>query len=216
MQLHMVVHIPKMDNAYWDGEHMAFGDGLGLYPLTSLGISAHEVSHGFTQQHSDLNYQGESGGMNEAFSDMAAQAAEFYVYNRCSWRIGQEVFKIKGETLRYMDVPSKDCFGKEPGTYCSIDRAEQNYPGLDVHLSSGVYNRMFYLLSTSPQWDPRKAFHVMVHANASYWVPETKFADGAACVIKAAEDLHYDVSAIKDAFKEVGVIPDERCTNTEQ
>lgn len=213
MQLHMVVHIPYMDNAYWNGSSMNFGDGHGLYPLTSLGVSAHEVSHGFTEQHSNLAYEGESGGMNEAFSDMAAQAAEFYVYKRCSWQIGYEIHKVKEEAMRYMDMPSKDCQGKEPGTHCSIDRADQMYDGINVHYSSGVYNRAFYLLSTSENWDPRKAFHVMMHANAYYWMPQTQFADGAACVIKAAEDLHYDVSAIKNAFKEVGVNPDDQCTN---
>ncbi len=75
MILTMVVHDP-IDNAYWDGRKMTFGDGVDMfYPLTSLGVAAHEISHGFTEQHSGLAYYGHSGGMNEAFSDMAAQGA---------------------------------------------------------------------------------------------------------------------------------------------
>ncbi len=212
MQLHMVVH-ENGDGAFWSAGVMHFADGINLYPFTSLSMGAHEVSHGFTEQHSGLIYVGQSGGMNEAFSDMAAKAAEFYAYNENDWRLGAEIFKLDDESLRYMDVPSKDCFGKIPGTHCSIDNAKQYFDGLDVHYSSGVYNRAFYLLSTSPGWDTRKAFEVMVQANASYWTPTTAFADGAACVVKAAKDLHYDVAAVKRAFKEVGVKPDTRCTN---
>lgn len=213
MQLVMKVHIPKMDNAYWDGETMNFGDGQELYPLTTLGIAAHEVSHGFTQQHSNLNYEGQSGGMNEAFSDMAAKTAEFYAYGKNTWELGGEIFKMDGESMRYMDRPSTDCYGKEPGTHCSIDRAEQYYEGLNVHYSSGVYNRAFYLLSSTLNWTPRKAFAVMVQANTSYWLPETNYAEGASCAVKAADDLGFDKSAVERAFSEVGVSVESPCTN---
>lgn len=213
--LHMNVHYPHMDNAFWDGSEMTFGDGTALYPLTSLGIAAHEVSHGFTEQHSNLMYEGQSGGINESFSDMAAQVAEYYAYGHNSWQIGSEVLKLEHETLRYMDQPSKDCHGKEPGTFCSIDQADQYYAGLNVHFSSGVFNRAFYLLSTLPDWNPRKAFAVMLHANASYWLPESQFVDAAACAIKAAEDLHYDKNAVAKAFSAVGLAANERCTNSD-
>lgn len=208
MLLDMYVHDKEEgDNAHWDAElnMMVFGDGKTLfYPLTSLGITAHEVSHGFTQQHSDLVYDGQSGAMNEAFSDMAAQAAEMYVYGKNSWQIGAEVVKRGDKALRYMDMPSKDCYGREPGVLCSIDNADQYYPGLNVHHGSGVYNRFFYLLSTSQDWDVRKAFDVMVRANF-YWTSTTNFNSGACDVLQAATDLHRDVSAVKAAFDIVKV-----------
>ncbi|MBI2785963.1 MAG: M4 family metallopeptidase, partial [Legionella longbeachae] len=180
MILRMNVHFPKLDNAFWDGSEMTFGDGKEFYPLTGLGISAHEVSHGFTQQHSNLDYWGQSGGINESFSDMAAQTAEYFSGGKSSWLIGGEILRMEGEALRYMDRPSKDCYGKAPGTFCSIDSADEYYEGLDVHFTSGVYNRAFYLLSTTPGWNQRKAFAVMLHANASYWLSYTQYADGAA------------------------------------
>lgn len=214
--LQMVVHFPKLDNAFWDGEKMTFGDGNVFFPLTSLGIAAHEVSHGFTQQHSNLNYYGQSGGMNESFSDMAAQAAEYFAYGLSSWKIGAEVSKFDDETLRDMDLPSKKCYGKEPGTYCSIDSADQYYEGLDVHFSSGVYNHFFYLLGTKPNWNPKIAFEVMLHANASYWVSSTQFKDGAACVIKATEDLGYATDDVKDAFLQIGIEVNEPCTSNDK
>lgn len=205
MILTMIVHDP-IDNAYWDGRNMTFGDGVDMfYPLTSLGVAAHEISHGFTEQHSGLAYYEQSGGMNEAFSDMAAQAAEHYAYGKNSWQIGPEIFKAEDEALRYMDKPSKDCGKGKPGNWCSIDDASQYYDGLDVHFSSGVFNRAFYLLGTTEGWDTKKAFDTMVLANQNYWTSNSTFVEGACGVLSAANDLGYDAEAIKNAFATVKV-----------
>ena len=43
------------ENAFWDGKQMTFGDGADIfYPLVSLDVTAHEVSHGFTEFNSGL------------------------------------------------------------------------------------------------------------------------------------------------------------------
>lgn len=207
MMLNMVVHERDLENAYWDGEQMTFGDGGStLYPLTSLGVAAHEVSHGFTEQHSNLTYTGQSGGMNESFSDMAAAAAEFYSYGKNVWTVGAEIFKGEGEALRYMDQPSKDCHGGWAGWGCSIDSADQyGWGWIDVHHSSGVYNHFFYYLATSKGWDTKKAFDVMVQANANYWTSSSTFASAACGVLQATKDHKYDVKAVKAAFSKVAI-----------
>lgn len=202
--LNMRVH-EYMDNAYWDGSQMTFGDGITMfYPLVSLGVGAHEISHGFTQQHANLAYYSQSGGLNEAFSDMAAQGAEFFSVEHNSWQIGPEIMK-KGGALRYMDKPSKDCGTRKPGDWCSIDTVSQYKEGLDVHYSSGVFNRVFYLIGTSDGWDTRKAFDIMVQANMNYWTSTTKWTDAACGVLKATADYKYDNTAVKAAFETVGV-----------
>ncbi|OGT59052.1 MAG: hypothetical protein A3F14_04075 [Gammaproteobacteria bacterium RIFCSPHIGHO2_12_FULL_43_28] len=213
MLLTMVVHLPSYDNAYWDGRKMSFGDGRVLfYPLTSLGVAAHEISHGFTQQHSNLIYRGHSGGMNEAYSDMAAQAAEVFAYGKNSWLLGAEIFKQEGRAIRYYDQPSKDCrAGREPGQSCSIDEVSQYHEGLDVHYSSGIYNRAFYLMGTADGWTTRKAFDVMVKANTDYWTSGSTFEQGACGVIQAAKDYGYDTETVLSAFTTVGVDTSE-CT----
>ena len=201
MQLVMRVHFDKgYENAYWDGEQMTFGDGdTMMYPLVSLGISAHEVSHGFTEQHSGLEYYGQSGGMNESFSDMAAQAAEFYSAKNNRWLIGDDIMKETSgyETLRYMDEPSKD------GS--SIDKATDYHKRLDVHYSSGVYNRLFYLMATTDGWDTHKAFDVMVKANMDYWTPLSTFIEGACGVLSAADDLGFEKEGIKRSMDAVAI-----------
>ena len=149
--LNMRVH-DNMENAYWDGEQMTFGDGSSrYYPLVSLGIVAHEVSHGFTHQHAGLIGGGQAGGLNESFSDMAAQALEFYVNKQNSWLIGAEVLKSPRAVLRFMKEPTNDCPpGHLPGVGCSINNMKQYYGKIDVHLSCGVFNKLFYLLATHP------------------------------------------------------------------
>ncbi len=205
MMLNMQVHA-TMDNAYWDGSEMFFGDGIEIfYPLVSLGVGAHEISHGFTEQHSDLAYYGQSGGLNESFSDMAAQAADYYTGKENNWKIGEEIFKEKNKSLRYMKEPTKDCYGKEPGDYCSISSAKDYNDSLDVHYSSGVFNKFFYLLSTSKKWNTHTAFNVMVSANRYYWTSTTNFTDAACGVLKAAKDYRYPAKTVIAAAKKVGI-----------
>lgn len=202
--LNMRVH-ERMDNAYWDGSQMTFGDGISMfYPLVSLGVGAHEISHGFTQQHSNLAYWGQSGGLNEAFSDMAAQAAEYFSVGHNSWEIGPEIMKGNG-ALRYMITPSKDCNGRTPGSWCSIDTVSQYTDGLDVHYSSGIFNRIFYLIGSSEGWNTRKAFDIMTQANMHYWTSNTNWIDAACGVLKATADYKYDDTAVRNAFNVVGV-----------
>lgn len=201
MQLVMRVHFGKnYQNAFWDGQQMTFGDGGSLfYPLVTVGIAAHEISHGFTQQHSDLEYVGQSGGINEAFSDMAAQAAEYYSQGKSSWMIGADIVKESTgfKALRFMDQPSSD--GR------SIDSADQYEPDMNVHNSSGVYNRLFYLLANQPNWNVKQAFQVMVKANMDYWTPYSTFAEGACGILSAAKDLHLSVDDVKPVLEQVAI-----------
>jgi Zn-dependent metalloprotease/PKD repeat protein len=197
-QLVMRVHYSSSyENAFWDGSTMSFGDGAStFYPLVNADVSGHEVSHGFTEQHSNLTYSGQSGGMNEAFSDMGGEATEHYWKGSNDWLVGAEIFKGSG-ALRYMSNPPQDGG--------SIDDASDYYSGLDVHYSSGVYNKAFYKLATTSGWDTPKAFKVMARANALYWTASSTFNSGACGVETAAADLGYTVADVTAAFATVGV-----------
>ena len=197
-KLLMKVHYSSSyENAFWDGSAMHFGDGAStFYPLVSLDVASHEVSHGFTEQNSGLVYSGMSGGMNEAFSDMAGEAAEYFMKGTNDWKVGYEIFKGTG-ALRYMDDPTKD--GR------SIDNASKYTSGLDVHYSSGVYNKAFYLLATKAGWNTRKAFEVFADANRLYWTANSTFNAGACGVEKAATSRGYTTADVTAAFSAVGV-----------
>nr|WP_284730705.1 M4 family metallopeptidase [Shewanella jiangmenensis] len=197
-QLEMRVHYGRSyENAFWDGRAMSFGDGANtFYPLVSLDVSAHEVSHGFTEQNSGLEYSAQSGGMNEAFSDMAGEAAEYYMRGHNDWMVGYDIFKGNG-ALRYMNDPTKD--GR------SIGHASNYSSGMDVHYSSGVYNKAFYLLASKGGWNTQKAFDVFVLANQMYWSATSTFNQGACGVQQAAADKGYSVADVTSAFASVGV-----------
>ena len=197
-QLVMKVHYKTgYENAYWDGTAMTFGDGAStFYPLVSLDVSSHEVSHGFTEQNSNLTYSGQSGGMNEAFSDMAGEAAEYYSRGSNDWLVGAEIFKGTG-ALRYMANPPQD------GS--SIDNAANYTSSMDVHYTSGVYNKAFYLLANKAGWNTQKAFQVFARANDLYWTASSTFNQGACGVQTAATDLGFTVADVTAAFTSVGV-----------
>ena len=197
-QLKMRVHYSSnYENAFWDGSAMTFGDGQStFYPLVSLDVSAHEVSHGFTEQNSGLIYSGKSGGLNEAFSDMAGEAAEYYMKGTNDWLVGQDIFKGNG-ALRYMNNPSQD--GR------SIDNQGSYTSGMDVHYSSGVFNKAFYNLATTSGWDTKKAFVVMARANQLYWSASTNWDLAGNGVMDAACDLNYNPSDVQAALAAVGV-----------
>lgn len=185
------------ENAFWNGSSMTFGDGRDyFYPLVSVDVVGHEVSHGYTEQNSNLEYMGQSGGMNEAFSDMAGKATEYYTFGTNTWGIGEDITK-GDEPLRYMDDPSKDGI--------SIGDARHYNEWLDVHYSSGVYNKAFYLLATTNGWNVQKAFDVFVHANTYYWMPTSNFVDGAISSVWSAEDLGYNMNDVIAAFTQVGI-----------
>lgn len=200
-----------LENAYWDtiSQQMTFGDGQDrFYPFVSLGVAAHEISHGFTQQHATLFPFGVAGGLNEAFSDMAAQAAEFYTVGTNHWQIGDEIIKQNGRALRYMDQPTRDCDKTLNGgesTECSIDNANDYRDELNVHHVAGVFNKAFYRLSTTPGWNTHKAFDVMVQANLYYWTSFVTFEAAACGVRRAAADYRYDIEAVDQAMADVGI-----------
>ncbi len=173
----------QFENAFWGGNAAIFGDGAAyLYPLVGLNVVAHEIAHGFTDQHSDLIYDGESGGINEAFSDMAGEAAEYYHEGSNDFLVGDDIVKGPG-AFRYMDDPPKDGW--------SLDSINDYYDGLPVHFSSGIFNKAFYVLATKPGWNTRMAFEVFAEANQFYWEPLTDFIRGHAA--RSMRSRHGDI-----------------------
>ncbi|PBC70872.1 griselysin [Streptomyces sp. TLI_235] len=136
------------NNAFWQDSCfcMTYGDGDGSIfgPLVSLDVAGHEMSHGVTSRSAKLNYSGESGGLNEATSDIMGTLVEWYAANAADpgdYLIGEEVVKsgFGKPALRFMDQPSRDTK--------SADCWSSGVGNLDVHYSSGVANHFAYLLA---------------------------------------------------------------------
>jgi Zn-dependent metalloprotease len=146
-------------NAFWNDDCfcMSFGDGNGttVRPLVSIDIVGHEVSHGVTASTADLIYLGESGGLNEATSDIFGAMIEFYANNAKqppNYVIGEQIFTTPSwdKFVRTMFKPHLD--GISPDCYPSATTPSNgitlgNFKAMDVHYSSGVANHFFYLLA---------------------------------------------------------------------
>ncbi|MFI5754898.1 M4 family metallopeptidase [Streptomyces sp. NPDC051569] len=213
-------------NAFWqDGCFcMTYGDGLtNAKPLTSIDIAAHEMTHGVTYATANLDYTGESGGLNEATSDIMGTAVEFFANSSKDvpdYQIGELVdVRGTGKALRYLDQPSKDA-SEEKGT--SQDYWTPETATLNPHFASGPANHFFYLLAEgsgkktingvaydSPTYDGKpvsalglhNAFTVWYRALTVYMTTDTDYAGARAATLQAAADLFGKTS---DAYETVG------------
>ncbi|MFE4367538.1 M4 family metallopeptidase [Streptomyces sp. NPDC056835] len=208
-------------NAFWSDSCfcMTYGDGSGnANPLTSLDVAAHEMSHGVTAATANLTYSGESGGLNEATSDIFATAVEFYSNTASDpgdYLIGEKInINGDGTPLRYQDKPSKDGASK--------DYWSSTLGNVDVHYSSGPANHFFYLLSegsgaktvngvsyNSPTYDGStvtgigrdKATQIWYKALTTYMTSSTNYAKARTATLSAAGALYGTTSA---EYKAVG------------
>ncbi|MFD8259954.1 M4 family metallopeptidase [Streptomyces griseoluteus] len=202
-------------NAFWDDSCfcMTYGDGSGnVDPLTSLDVAGHEMSHGVTSNTAGLNYSGESGGLNEATSDIFGTGVEFYANNASDpgdYLIGEKIdINGDGSPLRYMDKPSKDGG--------SADYWSSSVGSKDVHYSSGVANHFFYLLSegngaktingvsyNSPTYNGAtvtgigraKALQIWYKALTTYMTSTTNYKAARTATLNAASALYGSGSA---------------------
>jgi Zn-dependent metalloprotease len=197
-------------NAFWDDGCfcMNYGDGSGnAHPLTQLDIAGHEMTHGVTSATADLIYSGESGGLNEATSDIMGTSVEWFAHNakdKPDYLLAEEADVYgNGKPLRYMDQPSKD--GK------SADYWSSDIKYMDVHYSSGVANHFFYLLAegsgkkiingvhyNSPTFDGKKVSGIGRDAAADIWyraltvymTSNTDYSAARTATLQAAADLY--------------------------
>lgn len=147
------VHVQnRFCNAFWNGQQMAYGDGDGrtCLPLSGgLDVVSHELTHGVTQYTSDLIYENESGALNEAFSDMMGNTAEFYAAAHGldpaatpDWLIGEDIFTGPDAApgFRNMGDPREDA---DPDHYSELVITSEDNGG--VHTNSGIPNHAYYL-----------------------------------------------------------------------
>lgn len=217
-------------NAFWDDRSftITYGDGANnQHPLTQLDVAAHEFSHGVTSATANLTYSGESGGLNEATSDIFGTAVEWNANNPQDpgdYLLGEKIDIFgNGKPLRHQDRPSKDGRG-------SADYWSEGVGGLDVHHSSGVANHFFYLLSEgsgakdingvhydSPTVDGStvtgigrdKAVQIWYKALTAYFTSTTDYHGAREGTLKAAADLYgagsAEVRAVDAAWAGVNV-----------
>lgn len=209
-------------NAFWNGTQMVYGDGnssQGCLPLArAQDVTAHELTHAVTENESALVYSGESGGLNEAMSDIFGAFTEAYVdggktgslpVSSDTWKVGEDILP---PALRYMNDPAADGVSK--------DYWVSGVGNVDVHYSSGIANLAFYLMSqggTHPRGKSNinvtgigmtKAIRVFYEANVNILTSNANFLAAGNATVQAAVNLGYplaDQISVANAWQAVGV-----------
>ncbi|MFL6176367.1 MAG: protealysin inhibitor emfourin [Ornithinibacter sp.] len=150
------------DNAFWDGTQMVFGDGDGVIflPFTrSVDVIGHELAHGVTQYTSGLNYQDQSGALNESISDVFGVLVKQRVLgqsaDQADWLVGAELLApgVNGVALRSMAAPGTAYddprLGKDPQPAHMSGYVDTTDDNGGVHINSGIPNKAFHVVATT-------------------------------------------------------------------
>lgn len=212
------------DNAYWDGERMVFGDGdgevFGRF-TASVSVIGHELSHGVTQFTAGLEYQGQSGALNESYSDVMGALVEQYQKKQSAdettWLIGAGLFTpaVQGVALRSMIAPGTayddDVLGRDPQPADMTHYVETSDDNGGVHLNSGIPNRAFALAALEMggfAW--QKAGQVWYDTITGSLSADADFAAFADATIAASTKRYGDGSAetqaVRAGWVKVGVL----------
>lgn len=223
LQLVNSIHYDKKyDNAFWNGRQMVYGDGDGKYTASftsDIDVIAHELTHGVTEYEANLNYENQSGALNESFSDVFGIMIKQRFLNedvkKSNWLIGENVFIGKKYAIRSMKKPGSayknhPVFGSDPQP-ATMDKYK-NFPNTEdgdyggVHYNSGIPNYAFYVCAYNMggyAWE--KAGRVWYKALTELLSPDSDFSAARDATIKSAEKLFgknsLEVKAVKDGWK---------------
>ncbi|AFY35258.1 M4 family metallopeptidase [Calothrix sp. PCC 7507] len=226
LRLDSTVHYGvKYDNAFWNGDQMVYGDGDGqLFQrfTKSVDVIAHELTHGITQYEAGLLYYGESGALNESFSDVFGSLVKQKIKNQTAaeadWIVGEGLLapNVKGVGIRSLKAPgtayNDPVLGKDPQPAFVKDKYTGFEDNAGVHINSGIPNYAFYLAAVEIggyAWE--KAGKIWYIALRDRLRSKSEFRHAADITIKVAGELYgldsKEQKAVKNAWQKVGVTP---------
>ena len=222
------VHYDKgLDNAYWDGRRMVYGDGDGLVftSFTSdIDVIGHELTHGVTENEANLDYENQAGAMNESFSDifgiMIKQRFNNQDVKKSNWLIGEKVMIGVKYALRSMKAPGTGYINHpelgndpQPATMDKYQNLPNNQSGDwgGVHINSGIPNFAFYVTAYNMggyAWEKAGRIWYSVLTDRSL-AQNAKFVDVKNLTIVHAEKIFGinspEVKAVKQGWSEAKV-----------
>lgn len=223
------VHYGKRyQNAMWNGRQMLYGDGdgkvFGSFTL-DIDIIGHELAHGVTQFEANLDYENQSGALNESFSDvfgiMVKQRALNQDVKKSNWLIGENVMLGSKYALRSMKAPGTAFLNHpewgddpQPATmdgYVKLPNTEAGDNG-GVHYNSGIPNFAFYVACFNRggfSWETIGKIWYAALTDTVTLRPNANFADVKKLTIKKATELFgkgsLEEKAVKQGWKEAKV-----------
>lgn len=204
-------------------DYLVFGrTNIGAHHLSTLDVVGHEYAHGVNRHTAGLQYIGESGALDESFSDIFGVMVERFIEGATNWTIGEDA-NLAMRSLQNPNVPpmggrgSADTYG---GNFWINPASSDDNGG--VHFNSGVQNHWFYLLSNGGSGvnDKGSSFSVqgigvvnaakIAYRNLTrYLGTSSTYVDARQGAINAAIDLFGECStqhvATVNAWHAVGV-----------
>jgi len=131
-------------NAFWNGSQMVYGQGYA----SADDVVAHELTHGVTDDESNLVYYMQSGAINEALSDIFGEFVDLTNgkgtdTSAVRWLIGEDLPGGAGRSMK--DPPLHNQPDRMGSSYYSCTFGVIDSGG--VHTNSGVANKATYLMT---------------------------------------------------------------------
>lgn len=205
------------NNANWDGSEMDYGNlSINGKGIVGIDVVGHELTHGFTQYTSNLEYSREPGAINESMSDIMGKSVQFCTKsNDSSWVLSNDMHW----EIRNMSNPNAD---GQPDTYKGTYWVTSSVDNYGIHTNSGVGNFMFYLLVkggsgtndlgkkyTVSGIGLAKADQIIYRSNTTYLTSMSQYSDWRIACILAATDLYgtasNEVKQVQNAWYAVGI-----------
>jgi Zn-dependent metalloprotease len=224
MQLDSTVHYRRnFSNAFWNGQQMVYGDGDGeIFSrfTKSLDVIGHELTHGITEAEAGLQYLGQSGALNEHFSDVFGSLIKQYFKKqkaeKADWLIGKGIFekKIHAIAIRSMKAPGTayddPVIGKDPQPANMDGYINTQEDNGGVHINSGIPNKAFYNFAIAIggyAW--LKAGKIWYNTLVERIRPDTDFRQCATMAFDVAGALYglksKEQLALQKAWEDVGI-----------
>lgn len=214
--IHVTEDGESMGNAYWNGRFIAYGDGdAAIKPLAaSLDIAGHEFAHGVIERTVNLQYEFESGALNESFADVFGALIDDE-----DWLLGEDVVQpafFPSGALRNMADPHNG--GDETNFFWQPAHMDEFVDlGIDednggVHVNSGIVNRAAFLIAQEIGREKTAQLYYRI-LDARYLNSRARFVDMRLAALLAASDLFgeesAELAAVAAAFTAVGIMGDE-------
>ncbi len=221
MSLISSVHVGiAFNNAFWNGEQMAYGDGdenIFTRFTKSLDVCGHELTHGVVSHTSNLEYRDEPGALNESFADvfgsLVKQWKKGQTVTQADWLIGPEIMGpgVQAKSLR--TLTEAKAYQDDPllGTDPQPKHLRDKYKGTDdyggVHINSGIPNHAFYLTATALGGRAWTKAGPIWYKTLLALTQASDFGDAAATSVRiaATEYGKTEEKAVGDAWKAVGL-----------
>ncbi len=214
--------VKEWRNAAWYRGQMLYGQrqvngGLRSYAV-ARDVVAHEIFHGVTESTARLDYIGESGALNESYSDIfGILIANFGQPDvaQWDWKIGEE---LDGTGLPLRDLSDPPACG-QPGHMRDYRDLGEDVDHGGVHTNSGIHNKAAFNLLTAtrngvPVLDPAtvaKLFYLTLTEQLSR---TSGFSDSrrgleivARSLFRVDPDRTARMETIAQAFDDVGIEP---------